>query len=166
MRKLQSILGMACLALVAALPRPATAGDALAGEALYVGTKAFANGGAPCLACHGIAGHGLARAASFGPDLTASHEQYGAEALESVLEVVAFPSMEPIYREHAMTKEERAHLIAFLAGADGRKPAQLGAGFAGGVALSMGVFLAGVVLVGRRGKSRRASAASGQGRKA
>jgi mono/diheme cytochrome c family protein len=164
MRELHPIFGAVCVAILATLPRPAAAGDPASGEALYVGTKAFANGGAPCLACHGIAGHGLARAASFGPDLTASHGQYGAEALDSVLEEVAFPSMEPIYRGRVLTKEERADLVAFLAAADGAKPAQLGAGFGAGVVLSMGVFLAGVVLVGRRGKSRRGSAASGQGR--
>ena len=40
------------------------------GEALYVGSTRLFAGGAPCLGCHGVAGHGLARAASFGPDLS------------------------------------------------------------------------------------------------
>jgi mono/diheme cytochrome c family protein len=53
-----------CLPLLIAglflLPGPllAQAGDPQRGEALYVGTLAFAAGGAPCLACHGIAGAG------------------------------------------------------------------------------------------------------------
>ena len=38
-------------------------GDPKQGEALYVGSVSFSAGGAPCLACHGIAGHELGLAA-------------------------------------------------------------------------------------------------------
>jgi hypothetical protein len=72
-----------------------------------------------------------------------------------MLEDIVFPSMEPVYRGHAVTKEERADLIAFLAEANGAQPARLGGGFAAGVAGAMGVFLGLVVLVGRRGATRR-----------
>lgn len=137
-------------------PRPP---DPRRGEALYVGTAPLAAGGAPCLACHGIAGHGLDRAASFGPDLSGAHDSYGADGLDSMLEDIVFPSMEPIYRGHAVTKEERADLIAFLAESTGGRPAQLGAGFGAGIAGAMGLFLVGVVLVGKRGARRRDRAA-------
>jgi hypothetical protein len=114
MRHLVSLCG--ALALAAALaPAPAGAAvDAREGEALYVGTKPLQNGGAPCLACHGLAGHGLAWSASFGPDLSSAAETYDAETLATVLEDVPFPSMEPVYRGHAITAGERADLAAFL----------------------------------------------------
>jgi hypothetical protein len=161
-----AVAALACAALpFAALgagaepPRPP---DARRGEALFVGSKPLFAGGAPCLACHGVAGHGLAHAASFGPDLSAAHGQFGPDGLDAMLEDIVFPSMEPIYRGHTVTVEERGDLIAFLGEATGRQPARLGAGFAGGVAAAMGIFLAGVVLVGRRGAGRRAAAGKGR----
>jgi mono/diheme cytochrome c family protein len=138
---------------------PARAPDPRRGEALYVGSAPLFAGGAPCLACHGIAGHGLARAASFGPDLTGAHAQYGADGLDAMLEDVVFPSMEPVYRGHAMTQEERADLVAFLAESKGAAPARLGAGFGAWVAAAMGAFLVAVVLVGKRRSGGRARAA-------
>ena len=148
----------------AAEPPAPRAPDARRGEALYVGSTPLYAGGAPCLACHGIAGHGLERAASFGPDLSAAHEQFGADGLDAMLEGIVFPSMEPIYRGHAVTPEERGDLVAFLAESTGAAPAKLGPGFGAGVAAAMGVFLAGVVLVGRRGSGRGKAAVAGKGR--
>lgn len=161
MRSLLSPL-LLCAAVAAATPAgaraaddPARPADPRRGEALYVGTAPLLAGGAPCLGCHGIAGHGLARAASFGPDLSGSHEQYGPDGLDAMLEDIVFPSMEPVYRGHAVTKEERADLVAFLAESSGAQPARLGGGFAAGVAGAMGLFLGLVVLVGKRGGTRR-----------
>jgi mono/diheme cytochrome c family protein len=146
-----------------ALPLAASAApDARRGEALFVGSTRLAAGGAPCLACHGIAGHGLEHAASFGPDLSAAHEQFGAEALESALGEIAFPSMEPVYRGHAIRDDERADLIAFLGESTGRPPPTLGPGYAAGIAAAMAIFLALVLLVGRRGTGQRARAAAGR----
>ncbi len=152
-----------CAALAAASAAladapPAHVPDPRHGEALYVGQARLSAGGAPCLACHGIAGHGLARAASFGPDLSGAYAQYGAEALDGLLEDVVFPSMAPVYRGHALTKEERADVVAFLGASAGTVPARLGAGFVAGVAAAMTAFLGAVVLIGRRGKGRRRSA--------
>jgi mono/diheme cytochrome c family protein len=142
------------LGVLAALPLAAASADARRGEALYVGSLRMENGGAPCLACHGVAGHGLARAASFGPDLTATYAAYGAETLDSVLQEVPFPSMQPVYNTHALTAAERADVVAFLAEADGGAPPRLGPGFAGAVVLAMALFLAGFVWIGRRGARR------------
>jgi mono/diheme cytochrome c family protein len=141
--------------VLCAAPLLAAAGDARRGEALYVGSSRMVNGGAPCLACHGVAGHGLARAASFGPDLTGAHASFGAEALDGALTEIPFPSMQPVYNNHALTPEERADVIAFLARADGHVPPRLGVGFAGAVAAAMALFLGAFVWIGRRG-SRRA----------
>lgn len=160
------ICALAALGPVASAAEPPAprAPDARRGEALYVGSRPLFAGGAPCLACHGIAGHGLERAASFGPDLSAAHAQFGAEGLDAMLEDIVFPSMEPIYRGHAVTQEERGDLVAFLAESTGAPPAKLGVGFGAGVAAAMGIFLVGVVLVGRRGSTRRGAAGAGKGR--
>ncbi len=165
-RPLRSLLLCALAAAAASAgPAPARADEPAArppdprrGEALYVGSTRLLAGGAPCLACHGIAGHGLSRAASFGPDLTGAHAQYGADGLEGLLEDIVFPSMAPVYQGHGVTKEERGDLVAFLAESTGAAPARLGAGFGAGVAAAMAAFLAAVVLVGRRGRGRRARA--------
>jgi mono/diheme cytochrome c family protein len=141
--------------LLLAAPLAAFAADARRGEALYVGSARMENGGAPCLACHGVAGHGLARAASFGPDLTGAHAMFGAEALDDALQAVPFPSMQPVYNTHALTPAERADVVAFLAQADGGAPSRLGPGFAAAVAFAMALFLGGFVWIGRRGAARR-----------
>jgi hypothetical protein len=112
MRELACWLAAAVLAAAPASARGA--GDARAGEALYVGTARLANGGAPCLGCHGLAGHGLAWRASFGPDLSTVGEAYDAETIAGLLEDVPFPSMAPLYGAHPITAGERADLAAFL----------------------------------------------------
>jgi mono/diheme cytochrome c family protein len=156
-------IALATIAAAAPGAPAARAPDARRGEALYVGAEPLSAGGAPCLGCHGIAGHGLARAASFGPDLSGAHAQYGAEGLDGLLEDVVFPSMAPIYRDRAVTAAERADLVAFLAEAASARPASLGGSFAGAVAAAMAVFLGVVVVVGRRGRLRRDRAPEGAG---
>ncbi len=80
------------------------------------GSVSFAEGGAPCLACHGIAGHelGFASGASYGPDLTAMYEDYGEEGVAGVLEDLSFESMVAIYESRPLTETERADLVAFF----------------------------------------------------
>ena len=92
-------------------------GDVKRGEALYVGSVSFSAGGAPCLACHGIAGHKLGHAsgANYGPDLTAIYEDYGEDGVAGVLEDLSFESMDAIYAERPLTDVERADLVAFFA---------------------------------------------------
>jgi mono/diheme cytochrome c family protein len=125
-------------------------GDPVAGRALFVGATPFAKGGPPCGACHGVGGQGFGVAASYGPDLSLTHETYGAEALDSMLVDLPFPSMEPVYAGKALTPGERADVGAFLAAAGGKAPAKESGWFplhAGGVLV---VLLAALVLAGRR----------------
>lgn len=100
-------------------PAPAPAGDAVRGSRLYTGELSFANGGAPCLGCHGITGFGLASGANYGPDLTTLFENFGDEGLVDILKELPFPSMEPIYQSRPLTETEQADLRAFFAGAKG-----------------------------------------------
>lgn len=134
-----------CLSLLFAalllLPNPVLAqpGDAQRGEALYVGTIAFSAGGAPCLACHGIAGHelGFAAGANYGPDLTALFEEYGEDGVAGILEdPAAFESMQAIFADRPLSADEQADLAAFFATVASRAPADIGAGLAGHVALT------------------------------
>lgn len=98
-------------------PAWALSGDPLRGEALYIGTVSFSAGGAPCLGCHGIAGHelGLAAGANYGPDLTAIFENYGEAGIADVLEELSFDSMVAIYQSRPLTETEKADLAAFFA---------------------------------------------------
>jgi mono/diheme cytochrome c family protein len=123
---------------------PVMTGDAARGARLYSGELAFANGGAPCLACHGMAGFGLAGGANYGPDLTGMFENFGAEGIADVLKSLPFPSMEPIYSTRPLTDEEQADLQALFASTTGVPGAEGGLLFAealSGVALLLAVVL-------------------------
>lgn len=107
-------------------PAPETAeGNKERGRALYSGARPFAKGGAPCLACHGIAGFGAAGGANFGVDLTGIYEDYGPEGVASILETLPFPSMEPIYATRPLTPSEQADLMAFFAEVTGSEPVRI-----------------------------------------
>jgi len=127
---------------------PLAAGDATRGARLFTGETAFAQGGAPCLGCHGIAGFGLAGGANYGPDLTAMFENFGDEGIADILKTLPFPSMEPIYATRPLTDAEQADLRAFFAQATGAPVARSGLLF--GEALSgVVLFLGAVLLFGR-----------------
>ncbi len=138
--------------LVWIAPAGALAGDAGQGEALYVGTASFANGGAPCLACHGIAGAGLGKAAgaNYGPDLTALFADYGQEGVAAILEELAFPSMEAIYAGRPLTDQERDDLNAFLEQISGQQAAGIGGGLTFDVLLGVVVFFGLIMALGWR----------------
>ena len=133
--------------------QPAASGEAVAGDPargakLYTGEVAFANGGAPCLGCHGIAGFGLAGGANYGPDLTGMFENFGDEGIADILQGLPFPSMEPIYATRPLTAEEQADLRAFFAKVTGAPVTNNGLLF--GEALSgVALFLGAVLLFGR-----------------
>jgi mono/diheme cytochrome c family protein len=103
--------------LLLSAPGWAQPGDPQRGKDLYVGTISFSEGGAPCLACHGIAGQklGFAAGANYGPDLTAMYEDYGEEGVVDVLEDLSFESMAAIYTSRPLTEMEIADLVAFFA---------------------------------------------------
>jgi mono/diheme cytochrome c family protein len=127
---------------------PEAAGDPVQGRALYIGAAPFTAGGAPCLACHGVAGAGLGMAAgaSYGIDLTSMYEDYGSEGVLSILEdLSSFPSMAPIYADRPLSAPEQADVAAFLTEVAGQPPVQAGAQVAGHVAV--GAILIGGLLV-------------------
>ena len=133
-------------------PSFAQPGDSKRGESLYIGTASFSAGGAPCLACHGIAGHELGHAAgaSYGPDLTAIYEDYGEEGVAGVLEDLSFESMDAIYAERPLTEIERADLVAFFGVASAGIAPSIGSDFAFHVVLVTAVFMLLIGILGWR----------------
>jgi hypothetical protein len=128
-------------------------GDPQSGEALYVGSISFTEGGAPCLACHGIAGHelGFAAGANYGPDLTAIYEDYGEEGILDVLEDLSFESMSAIYESRPLTDIEKADLVAFFGAASTGVAPSISSGMALHVFFVTALFL---VIIGAFGWRR------------
>lgn len=102
-----------------------TAGDPERGENLFTGSERFDAGGPSCLSCHSVAGVGALGGGQLGPDLTGSFAKYGGEqGLQAALTTIPFPTMLPIFSRKALTADERASLVAFLATApDQQRPA-------------------------------------------
>jgi mono/diheme cytochrome c family protein len=100
-----------------AKPLPQTQGDPALGRALFLGQKALQNGGAPCQACHTVAGVGFLGGGALGRDLTDAAQRLGGEAgLAALLQnpVSPFPVMREAYRNKPLTQAEAAALAAFL----------------------------------------------------
>ncbi|WP_448566747.1 c-type cytochrome [Thermus sp.] len=95
---------------------PQVQGDPALGRALYLGQRPLQNGGAPCQACHTVAGVGFLGGGSMGKDLTDAAKRLGGEAgLAALLKNPAFPVMREAYRDKPLTDTEAAALAAFLA---------------------------------------------------
>jgi len=132
LRKCFVVLAMAVLLLPSSVW--SQQGDSKRGEKLFVGTVAFSAGGAPCLACHGIAGHelGYAAGANYGPDLTDLFENFGEEGVAEVLgDPSVFESMAAIFTDRPLTEGEIADLTAFFATVADSEPANIGSGLVG-----------------------------------
>jgi len=117
--------------------KPPPAGNPETGKSLFSGTTRFRNGGAPCLACHEIAGlPGVG--GTLGPDLTQAYTDFGEEETSTVLASLPFPTMKPIYESRPLTSEEQGHIKAFLRVSAQREPvgdsrSMLLAGIGGGI---------------------------------
>ena len=114
-------------------------GSAAAGKLLFSGLRGFQKRGAQCFACHSVASIAPPDGGSLGPDLTGALGKYGgAKGLARVLAGMPFPTMAPVYRDHALTPQEQADLAAYL-------------GVAGGAPASMTLFVAALALWGLSG---------------
>ena len=136
-------IGVAGVVGVALAAEPSAA----SGRDLFIGSRPFQNGGAPCGACHGLGGEGLAFTASLGPELSAGLSGMDPEALDGLLEALPFPTMTPIYEGRALTPAERADLTTFLIQAAKKGPPRNAwhfelYGLIGAVVLFLGLALA------------------------
>jgi hypothetical protein len=145
-----------CIATAASLsalaaPGAASAADALAGRALFIGARPFAAGGPPCGACHAVGGASAPFAAALGPELSRSFEGMDAAAVGGILQDLPFPTMAPLYSGRPLTPAEREDLSAFLLQVAGHK-APGGAAVAGWAALLAALSLGAMALAARRVK--------------
>jgi mono/diheme cytochrome c family protein len=85
-----------------------------AGEALFHGGRAFANGGVACSACHRSGGPGRVRGGTLAADLTDAATRLGEQALISAAENPGFPLMRAAYGSRPVTRQEAVHLAAYL----------------------------------------------------
>lgn len=97
----------------AASPAPAAEQAAL-GRALFAGQKAFAKGGAPCMACHNAGNLGPMGGGSLGKDLTDLYVRLGEAGIKGVLANIAFPVMREAYKGKPLTEAEINALVAFF----------------------------------------------------
>jgi ubiquinol-cytochrome c reductase cytochrome c subunit len=110
------LLGLALAQDGKALYKQYCEGDPALGRALYLGQKPLQNGGAPCQACHTVAGVGFLGGGSLGKDLTEAAKRLGGEGgLSAILKnPTAWPVMREAYKDKPLTEAEAAALAAFL----------------------------------------------------
>jgi mono/diheme cytochrome c family protein len=90
------------------------------GRALFTGDKPFANGGAPCAACHGFRDSGVTGGV-LASDLSARAEAVGERGLRGMLKSLNFPIMRKAYAGKPLTEEEITALAVFAKDAAARK---------------------------------------------
>lgn len=102
----------------------ATAEDIAAGQALFEGNQALANGGASCISCHNTRNVGIFGGGTLAKDLTFVHNRLGDQGVDSVLTTLPFPLMKRVYGNAAITENESYQLRAYLWSQtrDGRQP--------------------------------------------
>jgi mono/diheme cytochrome c family protein len=119
------------------------------GRALFTGGVPFANGGAPCTACHGFGVAGVP-GGNLAVDLSARAETAGEQGFRGILKRLNFPVMRKIYADKPLTGEEITALAVFAKDAVARKSTPAGMYYP---ATGVGVFvclIAGLTLYKRR----------------
>jgi cytochrome c2 len=94
----------------------ASAAEVELGRALFVGDRVSAAGGAPCLACHTVAGKAIG--GNLGPDLTRAYSKFQDRRLAVVLSRGCFPRVPDISARASLNDEEVFAVKAFLRHAD------------------------------------------------
>jgi mono/diheme cytochrome c family protein len=119
------------------------------GKALFTGGKSFANGGAPCTACHGFGISGVT-GGTLAVDLGKRMEAVGEQGSRGMLKGLNFPIMRQIYADKPLTEEEITSLVVFAKDAVARKATPAGMYYP---ATGVGVFvclIVGLTLYKRR----------------
>ncbi|MBK5293609.1 MAG: c-type cytochrome [Acidobacteriia bacterium] len=95
--------------------RPFTSADVEQGRNLFLGMRQAGNGAPSCISCHTVKGLGGLGGGRLGPDLTRVYERLeGRKNLAAWLYAPATPTMQPIFKRHALKPEEILPLVAFL----------------------------------------------------
>jgi hypothetical protein len=78
------------------------------------------NRGAQCIACHTLSAIAPPGGGSLGPDLTRAFQKFGGtKGMITILAVIPFPTMAPVYRDHPLTPQEQADIAAYLGDSTG-----------------------------------------------
>lgn len=93
-------------------------GDSQRGRALFTGQRRLANGGTACIACHTVEGSAALGGGNLGPDLTHAYTRFGDPGLASSLVGLPFPTMQGVFANHPLTRDEQADIYAFLVQSD------------------------------------------------
>lgn len=98
--------------------QPAITGSPAAGQLLFRGETALANGGPACIACHSVSGLAGLGGGALGPDLTHVVQRLGEPGLAGALQTISFPTMLGPFANRPLTPKEQADLLAYLKDAD------------------------------------------------
>jgi mono/diheme cytochrome c family protein len=143
------------------------AGDAARGRELFAGRQPLANGGPACINCHTVHGLEGREGGRLGPDLTKAYERVGGRiSLTARLWAPATPTMQPLYKDHALELGEVMSLVAYLEEEDRRGAEQSAAPPLHFLLLGLGGAVLGLVTVNlfwgvRRGPGRPPVLAAG-----
>jgi mono/diheme cytochrome c family protein len=119
------------------------------GKSLFTGGKPFANGGAPCTACHSF-GYSGVTGGNLAIDLGKRIEGIGEQGFRGMLRSANFPIMRKIYADKPLTEGEITSLVIFAKDAVARKATPAGMYYP---ATGVGVFvclIVGLTLYKRR----------------
>lgn len=112
---------------------PRIEGDAEKGLKFFAGRQIFKNGGPSCISCHHVKNDGIiVGGGRYAKDLTRAHHRLGSAGIKGMLESPGFPEMKEAYDDEPLTKEEVAHLTAFLKKAEEERLSQAGMDMSGG----------------------------------
>jgi len=119
------------------------------GRALFTGDKPFANGGAPCVGCHGF-GYAGVPGGNLAVDLSARTEAVGEQGIRGMLKSLNFPIMRKMYADKPLTEEEITALVAFSKDAVARKAIPAGPYYPVTGVVIFACLIAGLTLYKRR----------------
>jgi len=95
--------------------RPFTAADVERGKEIVRGTRSLASGGPACISCHTLQDLGSLGGGRLGPDLSGTYQRMGGRRnLTSWLSSPATPTMQSLYKNHALKQDEILPLVAYL----------------------------------------------------
>jgi len=103
-------------------------GNAANGRELFAGGVPLTSGGAPCMACHDVAGAGALGGGTWGLDLTHAYSKWGEPGLISIMQTPPFPGMQQGFAGRSLTAQEVADLTSYLSQVD-RQPAATASGW-------------------------------------
>jgi len=119
------------------------------GRALFTGGIPFANGGAPCVGCHGFGVAGVP-GGNLAVDLGARAEAAGEQGFRGMLKRLNFPIMRKVYADKPLTEEEITALAAFSKDAVARKTVPAGTYYPAAGVVIFACLIAGLTLYKRR----------------